>query len=511
MIKKLVIFLLLAALNPCIAQEPQPANDTDCENFGAFNIFSEATASQPLSLNDALESAMAGNIALSIEAMKPQLAKTSVEKEKARFDPAVSAEMSGSERLGKTIFQQGNLGDTVSNRTDAALSWRKTSPSGTTTEIGVGLNRNRSARSDNLFAGRFGIAVEHPLLRGSGRRVNLVSLKKAQLDVDWSDHELQAFVINLTAQVEKNYWMYYLSLKELEINKESLALALQQREETSKRIEVGSMPESESAAAEAEVALRQEGVINAESHAVTAAVSLLRSINPESRNFWRTRPEITDIPMLKEPEMMSLEEHIELALQLRPELAQARLMLEKNRLEIVSSENGLLPRLDFFINLGKTGYSTSFAASNPRFGESGSYDISAGFVYDLTRKRRAARAELTRATTSAAIQEESIRNLEQLIIEDVIKAYIEVLRTMQQLTATAATSQKQMEKLRVEEVKFNVGKTTSFQVAQAQRDLTAARLAEVKAAIDFTNAITQLLRADGSLLQRHGIVTATNS
>ncbi|EKD83735.1 MAG: Outer membrane efflux protein [uncultured bacterium] len=73
------------------------------------------------------------------------------------------------------------------------------------------------------------------------------------------------------------------------------------------------------------------------------------------------------------------------------------------------------------------------------------------------------------------------------------------------MTATAATSQKQLEKLRVEEVKFNVGKTTAFQVAQAQRDLTAAKIAEVKAAVDYTNAIIELFRADGSLLERNRI------
>jgi outer membrane protein TolC len=42
-------------------------------------------------------------------------------------------------------------------------------------------------------------------------------------------------------------------------------------------------------------------------------------------------------------------------------------------------------------------------------------------------------------------------------------------------------------------------------VAQAQRDLTAARIAEVKAAVDYTNAIIELFRADGSLLERNRI------
>ena len=100
--------------------------------------------------------------------------------------------------------------------------------------------------------------------------------------------------------------------------------------------------------------------------------------------------------------------------------------------------------------------------------------------------------------------------MNNLIKEDVIKAYIEVERTMQQLSATAATSQKQLEKLRVEEVKFNVGKTTAFQVAQAQRDLTAARIAEARTAVGYTTSVVELLRADGSLLERNGILSGKN-
>jgi outer membrane protein TolC len=165
-----------------------------------------------------------------------------------------------------------------------------------------------------------------------------------------------------------------------------------------------------------------------------------------------------------------------------------------------------LPQLDFFVNIGKTGYSTSFSGTNPRPGEDGSYDISAGFVYELTRGRREARALHQRSTLNLKLRREAMKNLEQIIKQEVLSAYIEVKRTLQQIKATRATSQKQIEKLRVEEVKFNVGKTTSFQVAQAQRDLTAAMIAEVSAAVQHQQAYTELLRASGLLLQRRNVL-----
>lgn len=482
-------------------------NVVSCENFGAFNIFVNSGASLTLSLDAAISQALRHNIALNVERIKPEIARTVIDKERARFDAAVGAAFSGTERIGKTLIQPLKLNKTVSNRTDASLAVEKLSTSGTLSSVDLSVNRTRSTNTDSLFATRLGVTLTHPLRRGSGRDINLVSLRQAELELEWSEYELKAFILNFVAEVENQYWDYYLSLKQLEIVRESLELARQQREETRKRIEAGSIAESEEAAAEAEVALRVEDQINAESAAVEMAISLLRSLNPDNANFWQIRPELSDAPVLTRPERLALEEHLSIALEMRPELQQARLMLARDELDVVASRNGLLPQLDFFLTLGKTGYSTSFSGSNPNGGEKGDYDISAGFTYDLVRGRRAARAELGRAKANALIRREALNNLEQLIKEDVIKAYIEVERTIQQLTATAATSQKQLEKLRVEEVKFNVGKTTAFQVAQAQRDLTAARIAEAKAAVGYTTSVIELLRADGSLLERNGIIS----
>lgn len=61
------------------------------------------------------------------------------------------------------------------------------------------------------------------------------------------------------------------------------------------------------------------------------------------------------------------------------------------------------------------------------------------------------------------------------------------------------------EKLRIETEKLRVGKSTSFQVAQAQRDLLASRIAEVQALTNYLKALIDLYRQDGSLLERRRI------
>ncbi|NCB45910.1 TolC family protein [bacterium] len=484
----IIIFILLTLNNTdAIAQL----------NFSkqAFNIFDESVKPIKLSLEDAILKALNNNISLKIEKLDVQASKTAIESEKAAFDTKVKATVSTGEKKSQNLN-----GSNSQTNTTAEIEIERLLYSGTTVAVNTNLDRNASGNSDSLYSNRIGIDLTHPLLRNSGNEINLISLKQAELDYNYTKHELKAFILDFIASVEKKYWEHYLSVRQLEIVNESAALAIQQRQETNSRILAGSIPESERAAAEAEVAKCEEDLINAQSNMVNTAISLLRAVNHDTENFWKNLPNLTDKPFLKKIDQMDLEAHLALAEKQRPELLQAKVLIAKNELEIVTSKNGLLPKLDFFVSLGNTGYSRSFNNSNPKFNNNEKPDFEVGFDYELTRNRRSARAKLERSKITADMKKEALKNLEQVIKEDVIKAYIEVQRTMQQVAATAATTQKQQEKLRVEEIKFSVGKTTSFQVSQAQRDLTEAKIAEVKAAIAYTGAITELMRADGTSL-----------
>ena len=88
---------------------------------------------------------------------------------------------------------------------------------------------------------------------------------------------------------------------------------------------------------------------------------------------------------------------------------------------------------------------------------------------------------------------------------NLIRTFLEVNRTRRQIDASTATRKFQEEKLRVETEKFRVGRSTNLLVAQAQRDLLASRLDEVRAVIDYLKALTNFYRLEGTLLVHRGI------
>jgi len=199
-----------------------------------------------------------------------------------------------------------------------------------------------------------------------------------------------------------------------------------------------------------------------------------------------------------------VEQHVQVALRMRPELNETKLLIQRGDLEVVSTRNGLLPRLDLFIDFGKSGYASIFTRAAENLTED-RYDVTAGLSLAYPPANRAAQARHSRAVVSRQQSRLALENLAQLVQVDIRSAYIEVNRTRQQIAATAATRTSQEEKLRAETEKFRVGRSTSLLVAQAQRDLVTSQIAETQAVANYLKALVALYRLEGSLLQRRSI------
>jgi len=458
-----------------------------------------------LTVEQAMLMALQHNRSLNVERLNPDIAQTAETEALAVFDPVLTLEYTF-EQNHVSPQETANVtrGRAVSTELSAGVS--QTLPTGTTVTLDAATRHARTVASNYLNSSRAGLTVTQALLQGCGLEVNLVRVRQARLDVLSTQYELRGFAEALLAQTEETYWRDVLAQRRIALYEDSLKLAEQQLAEAEQRVEVGALAPSEVAAAKAEVALRREGLINARGDLATTRLSLLRLLNPPGAGLWN-RPLVTaSQPAVPEITLDPVEAHVELALRLRSDLNQARLGVQRNDLELVRTRNGLLPRMDLFVALGRTGYANTFArAEFVDFWEGNSYDASAGLRFEFPPLNRAAEAAHRRATLTRQQSAEALANLEQLVQVDVRAAYIEVERSREQVAATTATRQYQEENLRVETEKFKEGKSTSLLVAQVQRDLLSAQIAEVVAVVNHMISLVQLYRLDGSLLIRAGI------
>lgn len=477
------------------ADEPQPASRP-------ASAAHEPSAAEPVAVtvDEAIVMALDRNRNLSVQRLDPSIVQTFEQEERAAFDPLLSAEAADAhERAPRTGGGHVRTGETV---VEAAVS--QFLPTGTDVSAGVSTALLTGNLRSDQYVTRAGLSVTQALLRGAGLDFNLANVRQARLDTLASEYELRGFAEALVAQTERTYWDYALAQRTMEIVTNALTLAEQQRDEVQERIRVGSLAEIELAAAEAEVARRRENLINARSLLATTRLVLLRLLNPSDDDFWDRDVVLRTLPVVPQVELDDVDVHVAIALRMRPDLNQARLGVQRNDLELVKTRNGLLPRLDLFVSLGKSGYADSFGESFARL-DGEDYDVLAGVRFDYPPANRFAEARHERAAYSHERALRAVDNLAQLVQVDVRAAYIEVGRAGEQVTATAATRRFQEETLRAETEKFRVGKSTSFLVAQAQRDLLVSQISEVAAVVNHLQALIGLHLQEGSLLERRGI------
>ena len=100
---------------------------------------------------------------------------------------------------------------------------------------------------------------------------------------------MRGYTETFVAQVETAYWSLSLARRQLEIVKQSLAVAERQRDEIAARIRVGKLSQVELKSAEAEVALRREFLIDAQGALEKRRLIMIQLVNPPGAGGWDRR------------------------------------------------------------------------------------------------------------------------------------------------------------------------------------------------------------------------------
>ncbi len=462
--------------------------------------------SAELSVERAVMLALHNNRDLQLRQLTPVITGAFEQIERGAFDPEMFAEASYfKEDSSETSRSSGEQFSVSARETAGSAGLRQRLPTGTTVAATIIQERTISNRAPEQQAARLGLSVTQALLRGFGPAVNLASVRQAELETLASLDELRGFTEALLADTEIAYWHLSLAEQEIAIFEKSLQLVRQQREEIELSIEVGLLPEIEAAAVLAEEALRVQALIDARSQLEDRRLRLLRLISPAANGDFDRQLVATSEPRIALQPIFDLDDRLRLAVQARPDLSEARLRLRQNRLETVVTRNGLLPRLELFIALGKTGFGDTFSASFREMEDGDTNDLRVGVQLSHYLGNRAAKGRNLAAYAARQQAHEAIANLRQLVQLDVRLAVNEVERVRQQIDASRATRTYQEQTLNAENERFAVGATTALQVARAQRDLLQAQIAEVESIVDYRIALVQLYLAEGSLLERRGV------
>ncbi len=458
-----------------------------------------------LTIDEARLLVLENNQSLVVERLRPPIVATLADVEAGLFDPLVTAEIGRQRSQGELLNAQGDRQHSFD--TDGVLGGaaiEQQLPTGTTVRLEAGSEIDDEGAIRQLVRSRVGLMVSQSLLRGASRRANLARVREARIDAIASTYQLRGFAEAVLAQIETAYWDCVLAKLELENAERAKRAAEARLQATVKRIDAGTLSESERVAAEAAVAQREQRRRNAESQVEVTRLGLLRLMNPPCTQKWRRDVVVERPPLVPNTPLDDVEDHVRAALASRPDLNQARLQVQRGDVEVVRTRDGLLPVLDLFATAGKSGYAERVDESWKNL-DSNDYDMFLGVRTQFPLRNRSARAQYKQAVLTKEQTVEAMRNLEQLIQMEVRTAFEEVRRATNQIEATRITLDLRQRAYESEVERLKIGRATTLDVVRAHRDLLDSQDAVAEAKIDYLKAVVNLFRVDGSLLDRRGV------
>jgi outer membrane protein TolC len=456
-----------------------------------------------LSLTDSVLIALSRNRDLAVQLWNPERAVAEKDLESAAFGTELFGSTAiGEETSSETARSTGERFAVEAESRESEVGVRRNFSSGTELGVTVSEQDESSNRAPAQQEVRVGLELTQPLLQGASRGVNRIFIRQAELGIRISNEELRAYTQALIAQTEIAYWQLQLAKEAVDITRKAVDISTQHLAEIRDGIEIGQVAPDEALAIQAELSSRKRALVNAEATLNDQQFRLSLLLGSETGDQPNLTP-TTALPVPDQP-IQDPTPFLTQSSQLNPRLREARLRLQQNTLEVDRTRNGVLPRLDFFARLDKTGFGTDFSsASDDITGDNYEWNLGLQFVQDLGQNRQQAEQKIANINRRQA--EQAVINLEHQVANDIQRAVIEYNRTLQQTRLSKETAELKQATADAEQSRFELGTSTSLQVAQAQREALESQLNELESRIQYRIALLRLQELTGELLIRYGV------
>jgi outer membrane protein TolC len=506
---------------------------------GSGAVLAQTGESWELSRSDALKIALENNLDLVSARKDPAIAAEQIGARQSIFDPVFSADLTTSDSssdsditstrtLGGTLL--GTIttdGTTDSESLTGNLNWNHLLSFGASYDLRLNLfdldfeSTSIQPATGDLQSSVFEqepktltLTYTMPLLKGFGTEVNRVDVLLAQSNLDTSREDLRLQAIQTIKQTEDAYWDVLARRAALDVARESLKLAQDLYELNKKKVEVGTLPPIDITQAEAGVAGREEDVIVAEV-ALENAEDVLRGLLafPPDDPRWSMPITPTDRADFQAREV-AVESALATALAKRSEIINARQQLKDSELSERVARRSKKHQLDLVATFAPNEDEQVRTIATPQLGtlvvddsvtESDGEDWSLRLNYALPLRNRQAKVDYAVARLNREKSEVALRKAEQDIRIDVRTAARNVNSGAKRVAAARSNTVLQRKTLEAEQKKYENGMSTSFEVLRIQTDLSDARLAEIRAILDYMKGLSDLERAKGTLLEARNL------
>lgn len=487
------------------AAAPEDATTAEESLEEARNRF-EGIERIELSLDNARVAAIANNLNLSATLIAPTIAAEQVSEEESRFESVFT--------LNASVRDND---DAVATTLDGSQSELRSITPGiriplrTGGELSVSLPISRF-ETDNTFStlnpsytSDLNFSLSQNLLRGAGRRAATHSIRLAEYNRQISEAQTKLEVIRTLAEVDRAYWRLYASIRALEVVEQQHAVAVAQLERAERKERAGTGTEVDIVRAQSGVADRIEQIIQAQNDVSLQERAIKALLNIDGLDV----DSDTHLEPASPPDPVEYDfappQLVDAALENRMELLELELNLARDAANIAFAENQALPLVALQYTYGVNGLGgtidNSFDSLSRNNFESWSIGLNAEIpIGNEQRKSSLAQSILTRLQTLATRDAR-----EQAITREVYDAIDQLNSTWNRIIAAQQAVQLSARVLEAEQRQFDVGRSTTTDVLDADANLANARLTEIRAVVEYQIAQIDLAFATGTLLGQNKV------
>jgi outer membrane protein len=475
---------------------------------------------ETLSLADAAIRALKNNLDISISRQTKESRLTDIIVEQAKFDPTLSVNGQYNRQVnplnrpvfGGTGFNLNSIQTFDQRTTSVTLDAQTNLITGGNIDLNYSPNRtnvNQSVASGFLFnpaySGGLALTLTQPLLRNAGIDINKTFIRIAQNNAKVEEHIFRDRVLTVLATVEQTYWEVVFANENLKVAEAALKAAQELLATNRAKAKAGIMSIVDVLQAEAAMASRVEQVLVAEKAIRDQEDQLRRLLNPgeeELRLDVRLTPTDKAVVSL---EPISLQEAIDIAIEQRPEIIQAKKNIETSEINTKFAKNQVLPTLSFQGTMGMAGLGSDYGNSVNNNFSGDFYNYGAGLVLSYPLGNRSAWSTYNRRQMEGKNAEASLVSVRQQIIIGVKEAVRRVQTDFKRIETTRSARIMAEKQLQAEQERLKVGLSTTRFVLDFQRDLATAQGNELRAIVDYNKSLSNLARHKATTLDRYNL------
>jgi outer membrane protein len=358
-------------------------------------------------------------------------------------------------------------------------------------------------RDTNNYFADAGLTVKQHLLRDFWIDQSWQTVQVQRKNLKISQQLLRFQLMRTVLGVELGYYDLIAARQRVRVAEQALDLHRQLVAEMKRRVEVGDLPPLDSEQAETQLQNALAGLSIAKDDLFDRQ-NALKAIFTDSFETW-VNIELEPSDALEAlPAEPNRSESFRKALKERPDLVEARLLVERSDVMIKFRMNQLFPSLDVVGRYGGRGVdanSVHGAIDSALSFRDPNYFY--GVVVALPLSNLMERNNYHTSKAAKEIAQLQLKKAEQEVLMQVALWVHRVQSRLSQVGYARKARSYAESALAAEQKKLQNGLSTTFVVLQLQETLTAARTSEIQALVDFNKAQAQLAFSEGGILDRH--------